>query len=485
MLSSIRIPGGAITKYLVLIIAISLGWTRATLAFGQVSDRGENPTLSQIQGEESEVSPDARSEAENESKRQNSGLKLANTDKVRFGFRFMAGYGQDLSQATLGFENQGRVGYAIIELFGKINDQFSYRLEINPVDEVEPLISCGEDTYFYPNAAQNFGPNVACDNDGRLRVDDYRFIALDLIRQQGPIRQAYLRFESGPISVKAGRLILPVGFLWEEAGSFSAKDATHIQRINAEANFGAMLSLTHRTRSRRTAGISAAVFLGGGNRFHDYNYFYGLDGSLDSNSGFTALISASAEPVKGLDLRVAHKRGQTGSKVERLPNFYASKRNDYATVLSAGYRPIRYFSVFGEYASYTWGPVDSSAILLGMDPAPVHKRGYYVGGEVSYPVTTELKVGAVVTHEEMSRDDSLVKYLAEQQLYDVTMGEKERSTVLRFYLDIAGAVRIGVYHNRLQNPFPWLSGISPVSGFWAYSDRGNNKTGIVLLFRLE
>ncbi len=462
-----------------------MGQMAAALDQRSGDDRIQIPA--EIQEEEPAVSPDSSSprDVDAESRQKSSGLQLTNSDKFRLGFRFMAGYGRDLSQATLGFENQGRVGYAIFDIFGKINDQFSYRIEINPVDEVEPLPSCGEDDFFFPNAAQNFGPNVACNNDGRLRVDDYRFIALDLIRQQGPIRQAYLLFESGPFSVKAGRFILPIGFLWEEVGSFSSKDATHIQRINAEANFGAMLSLTHRTNGRRIAEISAAAFLGDGNRFHDYNYFYGLDGSLDSNSGFTSLISASAEPVKGLNLRAAHKRGQTGSKVERLPNFYASKRNDNATILSARYRPTGLFNIFGEYASYTWGPVDSSAILLGMDPAPVKKRGYYIGGEASYPITSKLKVGTVITHEQLSRDDSLVKYLAEQQLYDVTMGEKERSTVLRFYLDIADAVRVGVYHNRLQNPFSWISGISPISGFWAYQDRGGNKTGIVVLFRLE
>ena len=120
-----------------------------------------------------------------------------------------------------------------------------------------------------------------------------------------------------------------------------------------------------------------------------------------------------------------------------------------------------------------------------MDPAPVNKRGYYIGSDVSYPITSELKVGTVITYEELSRDDSLVKYLSEYQLYDVSMGAKERSTVLRFYLDIVDAVRVGVYHNRLQNPFPWISGIEPVSGFWAYQGRGNNKTGIVLMFRLQ
>lgn len=445
----------------------------------------EAPLAAQEETPSSPLGSEPAEEANSGLDPQASHLKLPNSEKFRLGFRFMAGYGQDLSQATLGLERQGRIGYAIFEVNGKLSDQFSYRVEINPVNEVEPLPACGEADFFFPNMPQAFGPNVSCHNDGRLRVDDYRFIALDLLRQQGPIRQAYLLFESGLVSVKAGRFILPIGFYWEDAGSFCSKDATHIQRINAETNFGGMFSLTRRAGGRRIFEISAAAFLGDGNRFHDYDYFYGMNGSLDTNSGITLMLSASAEPIKGLSLRAAYKRGETGSKVERLPNFYASKRSDNATVLSVRYQPIRFASFFGEYAHYVWGPFPSSAAMLGMDAERVAKPGYYIGSEVSYPLTPKLKIGTVVTHEELSRDDSLVKYLAWQRLYNVTMGEKERSTVLRFYLDFSNIVRVGAYYSQLRNPFPWISGIAPVSGFWAYQSRGNDKLGAVFTLRLQ
>lgn len=44
------------------------------------------------------------------------------------------------------------------------------------------------------------------------------------------------------LSFRIGRTFLPLGFDWEEAGSMTAKDATRVQRINSEANFGVMLS---------------------------------------------------------------------------------------------------------------------------------------------------------------------------------------------------------------------------------------------------
>ena len=72
----------------------------------------------------------------------------------------------------------------------------------------------------------------------------------------------------------------------------------------------------------------------------------------------------------------------------------------------------RFLSVFGEFARYTWGPTATSAEMLGIDPEPIHKAGYYVGGQFSYPLTANVAVGVTVTREELSRDDSLIKYLA-------------------------------------------------------------------------
>lgn len=415
------------------------------------------------------------------------GIKLPDSETLRVRIRLMAGYGLDESQASLGFEKQGRVGYAIVELFGRLNESFAYRVEVNPVNETQPLPACGETNFFFPNGPQSFGSaiNVACHNDGRLRVDDYRFVALDLLGQQGPIRQAYLTYHKGWFGLKGGRFVLPLGFGWEEAGSFTAKDATHIQRINAEASLGVSFSLTKRVRRRRVAEFSASGVLGDSGRYHDYDYVYGIDSSHDSNSWPTMVLSAAVAPVRGLEVRGALKRGDNGSKVERLPNFYASKRNDNAIVGSVRYRPIRHVAVFGEAVHYEWGLFKTSAEMLNQDTAPVRKDGYYVGADASYPITHQVRIGTVITREELSRDDALIKYLAAQNLYDLEMGRKERSTVLRFYADIANMVRVGVYRNRLSNPFPWVSGIQAVAGPAAFQGRGNDKWGVAFQFRLQ
>ncbi len=415
-----------------------------------------------------------------------SGIGLPNTEKFRLHIRFMAGYTFDAGQSSLGFEKQGRIGYATIGISGKLNEHFRYVLEVNPVNETQPGVSCGEDNYYYPNAAQNIGPKVACDNNGRQRVDDYRFVALDSLMQQGPIRQAYGVFTAGPMALQFGRFILPIGFGVEEAGSFSAKDATHIQRINTEASFGFMTTLTKARHGRKFATVSLAGIIGDGNKYRDYDYFYGIDGSMDSNSWPTMLLSGTVEPVAGLQLRAAWKQGDTGSKVERLPNFFASKRNDNAVVLSARYQPVTHLTVFGESARYTWGLKDTSAKMLDLDPHPVLKRGYYIGGDFNYPLTKSIRLGTTITREELSRDDALVKLFAGLGQYRVQVGKQERSTVWRVYADVANAVRVGVFHNSLSNPYPWLSGIIPVSGPGAFSPgRGSDKWGVIVNFKLQ
>jgi hypothetical protein len=412
------------------------------------------------------------------------GIEIPQSDRLRLNFRFMAGYGVDRSHYDIGNESQGRVGYAIVELSGKISKHFSYFAEINPVNETQPLPSCGDRNYFYPNEPQAFGPNVVCDNDGRLRVDDYKFVALDVMPQQGPIRQAYVRYrsESGFVTGTGGRFQLPIGWDWEDdGGSLTAKDATHIQRINAESNFGIMLSFNW-----RIATFNAAAFLGDGNRFHDYDYFYSIDGSFDTNSAMTALVSGDLRLVKSLDVRIAQKAGYTGSRVEPLPNFYASKHRDWATVVSVKYRPVTYASVFGEYAWYKWGLMDSSAELINLpELESVNKDGFYLGGDVSVPIVGEARIGTTITREVLDRDDSLIKFLYLQNLYNVTLGEKEKSTVYRFYLDLNRRLRVGYYMNRLDNPFPQVSGITPVAGPRAYSSFGHKKWGIVGKFSLD
>lgn len=406
------------------------------------------------------------------------------SERVHVNARFMAAFGIDESHYGIGGESQGRVGYAIVELSGKISPRFTYRFAINAVNETQPLPACGEDDYFYPNVPQAFGPTVACDSNGRTRVDDYRFIALDVLNQQGAIREAYLAYDnaSGVVGGRFGRFVLPIGLDWEDAGSFTSKDATHIQRINAETNFGILMTLNW-----PLVTLNAAAFMGEGNRFHDYNYFYSLDSSLDANSAVSGLVSATLRLVPTLDVRIAQKAGYSGSKVERLPNPYAAKHNDRATVVSLRYRPVPHASVFGEFASYTWGLTRTSAELIGMsDTAGVKKNGYYIGADGSLPLTKNARLGAAITREELDRDDALIKFLSLQNTFGVTMGETERSTVFRLYVDLGPRVRAGAFVTLLDNPFPWVSGIVPVTGPRAFDGpRGSNKWGLVARFSLD
>lgn len=391
---------------------------------------------------------------------------------------FMAGYGLDEAQASLGFETQGRVGWVIFGIDGKLGKNFSYKIEINPVNETSPLPSCGEVGFFYPNDPRNsgIGPNVTCDPNGRQRVDDYRFVALDPIHQQGMLRQAYIVYANGPLRVRGGRFILPLGFRYDETGSFTAKDMPHIQRINAEAEFGLGIGIEN-PRYR-----AEAVVFAGDTRYRDYDYFYFIDQSLDANSGLNALVSGTVIPVHGLEVRGSYKMGFSGSKVERLPNFWASKRNDDAKILSVKYSPNRYLTVFGEYADYTWGLMDTSAQMLGRDTSPVKKTGYYIGATGKYPVTKNITMGVTITREELSRDDSLVKMFAEDDMYNVELGKTERSLAKRFFVTLHDQVTIGVFTNSVSNPYPWLSGNATVEGPNAFKSRGSDKWGVVVRF---
>ena len=99
-------------------------------------------------------------------------------------------------------------------------------------------------------------------------------------------------------------------------------------------------------------------------------------------------------------------------------------------------------------------------------------------------MTRGWKLTLNVTREELSRDDSLIKYLAAQHLYGVTMGRKERDTVLRVRSDLGRYISAGAYGMWLQNPFPQASGIAAVEGPGAFQCRGSNRWGVVLLAHL-
>lgn len=418
------------------------------------------------------------------------GFRLAQNERLKISGLLIAGWSHDGAQATLGFEKQARVAQATITFSGRANSRVRYLVSFNPVNETSSKPACGEANFFFPNDPTFYvgGPSVPCDPEaGHKRVDTYNTFSLDYINQQGPLREGYVdwRVTEG-FSARFGRFILPIGFAPLEAGSWTTKDLTRIQRLNAEASFGAMLAYAH-PRADAAAlpwfEMAAVAVLGDGNRQKDYDWFYFAETSLDSNSALTAIVSARLRPHRTIDLRTSYKKGDTGSKVERLPSYWASKRHDDAFVASAKAQLLPNAWVFGEYARYVWGPTDTSAELLGVDPAPIVKPGYYVGGTFELPVVKSVKAGVTVTREELSRDDSLVKYLEANALYGVAMGRKDRGTIARVYVDVSRLVTIGWFWSNISNPYPWISGSWPVSGDKAYTGRSPDRYGLTVLVK--
>jgi hypothetical protein len=406
------------------------------------------------------------------------------TERFKTAGEFVATWSHDGAQATLGLEKQARVGMAIFTVIGKVSPRVRYVVSVNPVNETASTPSCGKTDYFYPNNPALYtlpGPNVPCDvEDGLKRVDTYNTFALDYINQQGMLREGYLDVQmSRHLRLRAGRFILPIGLTPQETGATTAKDITRIQRINAEANFGALFAYSARRRSGQPLfDLAAGAVLGDGNREKDYDWFYFVNTSLDTNSALTAVASARLRPVRGVDLRAGYKWGYTGSKVERLPSYWASKRHDKALVFSVRLSPGAWGAVFGEYAKYTWGPTATSADMLGYGELPgIDKAGYSIGGELSAPVLNGVRVGVSGVREELSRDDSMIQYLALNRLYRVEMGRNDRQRTLRAFVDV-GFGRVSLFWVDVSNPFPWVSAMWPVTGPTAYTGRRPNRIGV-------
>jgi hypothetical protein len=121
--------------------------------------------------------------------------------------------------------------------------------------------------------------------------------------------------------------------------------------------------------------------------------------------------------------------------------------------------------------------------MLGIDPEAIVKPGYYFGATFEAPIAAGLSAGVTVTREELSRDDSLVKYLTLNQLYGVEMGKKDRGTIARFYVDLSQLVTFGVFWADISNPYPWISASWPVSGPRAFTGRAPDRYGITVVVR--
>ena len=417
------------------------------------------------------------------------GFSFNQSERFKFGGELVAGWSHDGAQAALGFEKQGRVGMAILSVSGRVSDRVRYYVSVNPVSETTSRPACGEKDFFFPNDPNLFaaqGPIVKCDEeDGLKRVDTYNTFSLDYITQQGILREGYIDWGlSNNVSLRGGRFILPIGFAPREVGATSAKDMARITRLNAEANFGVMLAATARRDTHAVFDAGLMVVLGDGNREKDYDWFYFVNRSLDTNSAVTVVASARLQPVQALDVRAAYKRGYTGSKVERLPSYWASKRNDDALVVSVKISPVSWVSAFGEYAKYKWGPTITSGELVGIPTlGPIEKPGYFMGAQLDVPVTRRVHVGGSITREELTRDDSLIQYLTLNNLYGVEMGKKDRNLIARGFVDVNRLVNVSFFWMAVSNPYPWVSGSWPVSGPVAFTGRALDRVGVTVTVR--
>ena len=131
-----------------------------------------------------------------------------------------------------------------------------------------------------------------------------------------------------------------------------------------------------------------------------------------------------------MSLGISYRKNYINSRIEDSISLQLSKHNDDAVVASISVSPIAMVRVFGEYARYTWGLAATSAALLPGPPvaSPVVKPGYYIGVELTSPMTPLGRWKGSFVREELSRDDSLVAYATANQMFGVTLGKKERTT---------------------------------------------------------
>jgi len=359
---------------------------------------------------------------------------------------------------------------------------------INPANDEavpKPYIPSADDrrTYFFPNQPQ--GRGVASNPNGIKDVDDYKYSQLDPIIQQGALRLGYLDIHTSDrkLGMVLGRSYVVQGLSLSDIVWFTAKDLTHIQRINAQADNG--VTLYYNTPRFR---LDVAGITGNANPYHDYGYFDFTDASEDKNSALGAVATGRFTlPNQKLTVGGTYRKNFLNSRIEDSISLQLSKHNDDAVIGFLTVQPIGNVRLFGEAVRYKWGLAKTSADLLPgpVNESPVYKAGYYVGADVYSPQTRLGKWGVTLTREELSRDDSLVAFAAANGLFGVTLGKKERSTIVKVQLQAGKELTVFGFVNLLSNPFPQLSALVPISGPGADQEVSDKKIGLGIRFRLK
>ena len=405
--------------------------------------------------------------------------------KLKLGIDFsFAGVLDNSLIETLGRERQIKVAFANLSAGMDVDDHMSFLIVLNPAEDgivPKPYIPSPGDrrTYFFPNEPD--GRGVSSDPNGIKDVDDYKYSGFDPIIQQGALRFANLDLHNQKKTYGAiiGRLLVPQGWGLDEPLWFTAKDMTHIQRINAQADNG--MTLYYDVPRLR---IDLAVITGNGNPYHDYGYFDFTTATEDKNSAVGAVITGRVRLPK-LTFGGTYRKNFINSRIEDSISIQLSKHNDDALIGFAAFQPDPHVRIYGEAASYKWGLAQTSAELLPGPPnkTPVYKNGFYAGVDLWTSETKFGKWGLTFTQEILSRDDSLVAWAAANQLYGVTLGEWEKGTIFKGLVQVKQLAMYG-FINLVSNPFPVLSAIVPVSGPGSAEDVSNTKVGFGVRFRL-
>lgn len=418
----------------------------------------------------------------------------AENKRLRFAIDFTTAAIHDNSlRAALGREQQLKVAYAIVGLFGDLTPHVAYRVEFNGVNDSvkpEPFLPTDETPFFFPNAIDP-AYGTASRPEGLWKVDHYKNAGWDPYIQERYLRRAFvdLHTAGGRHGLLVGRFFSPVGLQLDEVRWYTAKDLTHIQSINNVLDTGVQVYARLGRAERVEWHVAVAGVTGNGNPYQDYVYFDHSRGfSEDTNSAVAGIASARLRVRGNLLAGLSYQYNLVGSRIERDTSLQRSKHYDNKLVVSGMYRlPLRFTAdVFGEFARYKWGVKDTSAELLD-GPAvatPIFKQGFYLGADVSTPAPggRRPRLGLVVTREEIDRDDSLVAYLTANRLYNVRLGTRERSTIIKAYVE-TGSLSAFFFWNNLVNPLPQTSAIVAISGPNAYRGYGNRKIGAGIRFR--
>jgi hypothetical protein len=407
---------------------------------------------------------------------------------VYFGFDFsFVAYTDKSLDAAMGRERQMVPAFVNIALYGDYGPRLSYRVEINPVEhgmEPRPYVPHEDDrrTYFFPNQPAVPGERgVVSDPAGLYHVDYYKTLGVDPIAQLGALRVGYVDFHttSRRFGVLAGRFYVPQGLGLDQVDWFSAKDLAHMQVIDAGADNGL---LAYADVGNLT--VEFAVVTGNDAGFHDYGY-YDFTYGEDKNSDVAKLVRGTYRPVRGLLVGASAKHNYVNSRIEDDITLSTSKRYDNAFTGFVKWRQSEYLTVFGEVARYKWGLRDTSAELLPGPPirTPIFKDGYYVGVEATSPAIRRMRVAGSYTRSELDRDDSLVAWATANDLFDVRLGKKERSSIYKLQARVADKVALFWFLHDLSNPFPELSAIKPIAGPNSERPVSNTKSGVGLKVR--